>query len=105
MKKVFLAVLAAGLFFACSNDTKDKAVEEPVTDEVEATVEEQPAQEATVETTVETPAPKKEEGVKVEGNKNGGVNVETENTKVEADKDGNVSLKINTKGTSSKGNR
>ena len=31
MKKVFLAVLAAGLFFACSNDTKDKAVEEEVT--------------------------------------------------------------------------
>jgi hypothetical protein len=104
MKKVFLAVLAAGLFFACSNDTKDKAVEEPVAEEVEATVDE-PAQEATVETTVETPAPKKEEGVKVEGNKNGGVNVETENTKVEADKDGNVSLKVNTKGTNSKGNR
>lgn len=104
MKKVFLAVLAAGLFFACSNDTKDKAVEEPVTDEVEATVEE-PAQEATVETTVETPAPKKEEGVKVSGNKDEGVKVETENTNVTADKDGNVELKINTKGKNSKGSR
>ena len=88
MKKVFLAVLAAGLFFACSNDTKDKAVEEEVTT-----------------ATVETPAPEKKEEVKVEGNKNGGVNVETENTKVEADKDGNVSLKINTKGNNTKGNR
>lgn len=104
MKKVFLAVLAAGLFFACSNDTKDKAIEEEVTTETETTVEEEPtAPEATA--TVETPAPEKKEEVKVEGNKNGGVNVETENTKVEADKDGNVSLKINTKGNNTKGNR
>lgn len=102
MKKVFLAVLAAGLFFACSNDTKDKAVEEEVTTETETTVEEETT---APEATVETPAPEKKEEVKVEGNKNGGVNVETENTKVEADKDGNVSLKINTKGNNTKGNR
>jgi uncharacterized protein YcfL len=104
MKKVFLAVLAAGLFFACSNDTKDKAVEEPVTEETEAVVEDEaPAQE--VATTTETPDPKKEEGVKVSGNQNEGVKVETENTNVTADKDGNVELKINTKGKNSKGNR
>ena len=104
MKKVFLAVLAAGLFFACSNDTKDKAVEEPVTEEVEATIDES-AQDATVETTVETPDPKKEEGVKVSGNQNEGVKVESENANVTADKDGNVELKINTKGKNSKGSR
>ena len=66
MKKVFLAVLAAGLFFACSNDTKDKAVEEEVTTETETetTVEEETtAPEATA--TVETPAPEKKEEVKV----------------------------------------
>jgi uncharacterized protein YcfL len=104
MKKVFLAVLAAGLFFACSNDTKDKAVEEPVTEETEAVVEDEaPAQE--VATTTETPDPKKEEGVKVSGNQNEGVKVETENTNVTADKDGNVELKINTKGKNSKGSR
>lgn len=103
MKKVFLAVLAAGLFFACSNDTKDKAVEEPVAEEVEATVDE-PAQEATVETIAPVTEEKKE-GVKVSGDKNEGVKVETENTNVTADKDGNVELKINTKGKNSKGNR
>ena len=102
MKKVFLAVLAAGLFFACSNDTKDKAVEEPVAEETEVTVEE------TTPEVVETTAPvteEKKEGVKVSGDKNEGVKVETENTNVTADKDGNVELKINTKGKNSKGSR
>ena len=105
MKKVFLAVLAAGLFFACSNDTKDKAVEEEVTTETETTIDETtPAPEAT--TTEVTPAPeKKEEGVKVSGNQNEGVKVESENANVTADKDGNVELKINTKGKNSKGSR
>lgn len=66
MKKVFLAVLAAGLFFACSNDTKDKAVEEEVTTETETTVEkETTAPETTVNVQeapkTETTTPKKED--------------------------------------------
>ena len=51
MKKVFLAVLAAGLFFACGNDTKDqkKTDEETNKTEVEA-----PAAEETEATEAET---------------------------------------------------
>ena len=66
MKKVFLAVLAAGLFFACSNDTKDKAVEEEVTTETETTVEEETTAPETTVNVQETPktettTPKKED--------------------------------------------
>lgn len=68
MKKVFLAVLAAGLFFACNNDTKDKAVNEEVTNETETTVDEPtpapeaPATEATpTENTTAQPTAKKED--------------------------------------------
>ena len=55
MKKVFLAVLAAGLFFACSNDTKDKAVEEEVTTETETTVEPETTAPETTVNVQETP--------------------------------------------------
>ena len=105
MKKVFLAVLAAGLFFACSNDTKDKANEEQVPEtETETTIDEPaPAPETTA--TVETPDPEKKDGVKVSANKDGEAKVESEGVSVEANKDGNVELKVNTKGKSSKGNR
>ena len=64
MKKVFLAVLAAGLFFACSNDTKDKAVDDQNATDNQEVVDDQPqapAEDATADvnnTPAETPAAK-----------------------------------------------
>ena len=111
MKKLFLVVLAAGLFMACGNNdkTNDQAqeAEEPVAEVVEEPVQ---AQEpvAEVAPVAETKAEVKKEdkaGVSVKADKDGKATVESENVKVEANKDGGVELKINTKGTKSKGNR
>ncbi|MCQ2264214.1 MAG: hypothetical protein MJZ70_08000 [Bacteroidales bacterium] len=112
MKKVFLAVLAAGLFFACGNDkTNDQAneeVEAPET-EVEAPVAEEPVVEAeapVVETKAAVAENKSDnKGTTVKADKDGKVSVESDKANVEANKDGGLEIKINTKGKNSKGNR
>lgn len=110
MKKLFLVVLAAGLFMACGNNdkTNDQAqeAEEPVAEVVEEPVQDQEPV-AEVAPVAEPKAAQKEEksGVSVKADKDGKASVESENVKVDASKDGNIELKINTKGKSSKGNR
>lgn len=107
MKKLFLVVLAAGLFFACNNDKTNDQAEAETTDQEQVT-EDQPAVTETAPVQEQapvaenTPAPKA--GTTVDADKDG-AKVETEGVSVEANKDGNVSLQINTKGKNSKGNR
>lgn len=113
MKKVFLAVLAAGLFFACGNDkTNDQAneeVEAPETEVVEAPVAEEPVVEAeapVVETKAAVAENKSDnKGTTVKADKDGKVSVESDKANVEASKDGGLEIKVNTKGKNSKGNR
>ncbi len=112
MKKVFLAVLAAGLFFACGNDkTNDQAneeVEAPETEVVEAPVAEEPVVEAeapVVENKAAVAENKSDKGTTVKVDKDGKATVGTENVNVEASKDGGLEIKVNTKGKNSKGNR
>ena len=106
MKKLFLVVLAAGLFFACNNDKTNDQAEAETTDQEQVT-EDQPAAAETAPVQEQAPVAENttpKAGTTVNADKDG-AKVESEGVSVEANKDGNVSLQINTKGKNSKGNR
>lgn len=116
MKKVFLAVLAAGLFFACGNDkTNDQANEEVEAPETEVTTETPAVEAETPAVEAETPVAETKaavaenksdnKGTTVKADKDGKVSVESDKANVEASKDGGLEIKVNTKGKNSKGNR